>query len=142
LYLLSNELIIDGTMLSAVNPQNIKHMEVYKGSDAPRKWRSLTTYGIINITLKEKKKVKSQTFSELARKLGVSDPVQYTLNGMPVAADVNLRIARECVGEVTVLPVAPATSVTTVVIRLRPSPPRPPRHDAPGTIYIRGAAMR
>lgn len=142
LFLLSDELIIDGTMLSTINPQTIKAITIHKGAGAPQQWRSLTTYGIISITLKKEKKVKSQLFSDIARELGVSGPIQYTLNGMPVAADANLRIACESVAEVKVLPASPTTSGTTVAIRVRLSPPRTLRHDPPGTIYIRGATMR
>ncbi|MGY2134316.1 hypothetical protein ACW9KT_18940 [Hymenobacter sp. HD11105] len=139
LYLLGGELIINGTMFSTINPQHIKDVKIYKGRDAPRQWRDLATLGIINITLKEKKEVESQTFAALAKRVGVSGPVQYTLNGMPINTDARLRIAHEAVGEVTIVSATPATTVTTVAIRLRQAAPRPPCYTPLGTIYIRGA---
>jgi hypothetical protein len=137
--LLGGELIINGTMFSTINPRHIKDVKIYKGRDAPRQWRDLATHGIISITLKEKKEVESQTFAALARKAGVSGPVQYTLNGMPLNTDARLCIAHEAVGEVTIVSVTPATTVTTVAIRLRQAAPRSPCYIPLGTIYIRGA---
>ena len=134
LYLLNSEVIIAP---NGIQPAEIKTVMVYKGQDAPAQWRELVTYGIIDITPKQKIKVKSSTLAAIGRKLGVSGPVRYTINAMPVA-DANLRIALDAIGEIKITQTTAETPTATIAVSVRqpkPSPPAPP-----GTIYIRGVA--
>jgi hypothetical protein len=135
LFLLNSEVIIAS---DGIQPAQIKTVMVYKGQDAPAQWRELVTYGIINITSKQKIKVKSSTLAAVGKKMGVSGPVRYTINTMPVA-NADLRIALDALGEIKITR-APESVVTTVAIGVRAPKPSTPRQDPPGTIYIRGLA--
>ncbi|WP_169515119.1 hypothetical protein [Hymenobacter norwichensis] len=135
LFLLNSEVVIapDG-----IQPAEIKKVMVYKSHNAPAQWRELVTYGIIDITPKQKIKVKSRTLAAIGKDLGVSGPVRYTINAMPVA-DANLRIALDAIGEINLMRTT-ESAVTTVAINVRPAKPGALRQDPPGTIYIRGLA--
>jgi hypothetical protein len=135
IFLLNSEVIIAS---DGIQPAQIKTVMVYKGQDAPAQWRELVTYGIINITSKQKIKVKSSTLAAVGKKLGVSGPVRYTINTMPVA-NVDLRIALDALGEIKITR-APESAATTVAIGVRAPKPSALRQDPPGTIYIRGLA--
>ncbi|OUJ76273.1 hypothetical protein [Hymenobacter crusticola] len=137
LYLLEGELII-APDFSGIQPNDIEKLMVYRGKDAPRQWRNLATNGIIDITLKQKKKLKSRSLADLGKELGLSGPITYKLNDMPVA-DPSLRIAVEAIGEtkVTRTDAVGGTTVVAISVRLpKPSPPHPP-----GTIMLRGMAL-
>nr|GFD54845.1 hypothetical protein [Tanacetum cinerariifolium] len=51
-FYLINFRILVGASLAKVNPQGIANVYVYRGADAPVKWRGLATDGFIAITLK------------------------------------------------------------------------------------------
>ncbi|MBO0357957.1 hypothetical protein J0X19_08380 [Hymenobacter sp. BT186] len=121
-----------------IQPAEIERLMVYKGQDAPAQWRELVTYGIIDITPKQKIKVRSSSLATVGKKLGVLGLVRYTINAMPVA-DANLRIALDAIGEIKITRAMEST-VTTVAISVRPPKPSAPRQEPPGTIYIRGLA--
>jgi hypothetical protein len=137
---LDSEVII-APDLAGFQPTEIKKMMVYKGHDAPTQWRDLATFGIIDITLKHKIKVKSRTLMAISKDLGLLAPVRYTINAMPVA-NANLRIALDAIGEIKITRPTAESAVTTVAISVRPPKPGPPRQDPPGTIYIRGLAAQ
>jgi hypothetical protein len=132
-----NKLIISNEYLArAIDPQAIQAIEVYKANDgAPAQWRGLAANGIISITLKEKRRLKSWTFSQLGRRLGLAQPVSYTLNGMPIT-NMNWRIARVAIGNIAL-----TRGATGTVVELRTGQ-APKAVHPPGTIMIRGAAAR
>ncbi len=137
IYLLNSHFIINE--LVSINPRDIADIHVYKGADAPVQWRSLTEHGIIDITLKPgvRLKLKSKSLAAIRRQAKVSGPVSFQLNGLRLE-DSSLRIGAAIAG----LDVSHSDGTTVINIRLAPPLPSPPRHDPPGTIYIRGVASR
>jgi len=137
LFILNSTTIISA-QLSGINPQDIKDLVVYKGADAPWKWRNLTTYGIIDITLKKKHSIelKTRTLAEIGALLKVEGPVGYAVNGMPVA-EPTLRIATDAIGEIKVTRATAAAPTTVINVQIARSIPTP---QPPGTIRIRGMA--
>jgi hypothetical protein len=132
---LVNDRIIVGGHLGQLNPQDIASLRVYKGADAPAKWRSLTTPGIIAITLKPraKWKLKTESLAAIKRGLKVRGPVSYQLDGQPLE-DLSLRITT---ADIAGLDAQPTASGTVVNVRLVGSPPAV---HPPGTIMIRGTS--
>lgn len=142
LLLLESRMFIGVNDLSNINPQNIEKIVLYKGGDSrtttPALWRGLDANGIIVLTLKKKAKLKSQTLLQLGRHLQARGPVNYTLNGLPVASSA-LRIATASIEEVKLARTATGTTVG-VWLRSAPSPSQSTKTYPPGTIMIRGAA--
>jgi hypothetical protein len=139
IYLLNSHIIINGNGLNGINPQDIADLHVYKGADAPVQWRSLTEHGIINITLKPgvRHKLKTKSLTVIRRQTKATGLVSFKLNGLRLD-DPSLRIATAAIAGLDVLR---NESETVINIRLAPFKPLP-RHDPPGTIYIRGVASR
>lgn len=139
MFLLNSHIIIVNE-LSLINPQDIGKLYVYKSLDMPARWRSLGEHGIIDITLKAgvKLKIKSKSLAAIRRQAKVSGLVSFELDGKPIE-DNSLRVAAAAIAELEVLH---HDAATVVNIRLVPPKPAPPRHDPPGTIYIRGMASR
>jgi hypothetical protein len=137
IYLLDNKLIISNEYLvKAIDPQAIHAIQVYKANGStPAQWRGLATNGIISITLKQKRRLKSWTFSQLGRRLQLAQPVSYTLNGMPIT-DVGWHIARVAIGNIAL-----THNATGTVVELR-TLQAPKTVYPPGTIMIRGMASR
>jgi hypothetical protein len=143
LYILNAQVIIDNGFLH-IMPNDIEKLRVYKGGpDTPQKWRSLTQYGIIDITLKDKAKarIKARTLAEIGEWLQVSGPVSYSINGMPVG-ESDLRIATAAIGEVKVTRPTATVNATLVNIQIAHHTPPPPAPDPSGKprIMIRGTA--
>jgi hypothetical protein len=142
--LLNSRLIIGDKELQAMNPNDITDLNVYKGADAPPRWRSLTPNGIIDIKLKTKPKIGSKTLLALRRQLGVVGPVRFELDGVPLE-DTSLRIATDAIDRVDLVRLAVGESGSTLlnikIVRLPPKP-TPPGKYPPGTIFIRGVAGR
>ena len=105
LFLLNAEVIISP---DGVSPAQIKKIMVYKGQDAPAQWRELVTYGIIDVTPKQKIKLKSRTLASIGKDFNLSELVRYTVNAMPVA-NANLRIALDAIDEIRVTRATPET---------------------------------
>jgi len=137
LFLLAGELII-APDFSGIQPDEIEKLRVYKGKDAPRQWRDLAAHGIIDITLKQKKKLKSRSLADVSKGLGLTGPVTYTVNDMPVA-DPSLRIAVGAIGQVNVTQSDLIGEATRLAISIKPPKPSPPH--PPGTILLRGMAL-
>ncbi|MBW3130494.1 hypothetical protein [Hymenobacter profundi] len=138
LIILNNNLIING-LLTEVNPNEIETLVIYKGADAPLELRSLTANGIIDISLKKKNsfKAKSLKLSDIGKRLLLSGPISYSVNGMPVA-EADLRIASAAIGNIKITATsdtATMVDVQTTSMGLKRVPP-----DPPGTIRIRGVA--
>jgi hypothetical protein len=138
-YVLNAHIIIGGSGLNGINPHDIADLQVYKGADAPAQWRSLTEHGIIAITLKSgvKLKLKTKSLAAIRRQAKATGLVSFKLNGMSLE-DNSLCIAKAAIAGLDVLR---DESGTVINIRLAPYKPLP-RHDPPGTIYIRGVASR
>jgi hypothetical protein len=134
-YLLDNKLIISNEYLvRAIDPQAIQAIQVYKtNGSTPAQWRGLAANGIISITLKQKRRLKSWTFSQLGRRLQLAQPVSYTLNGVPIA-NADWRIARVAIGTIALMRGATGTVVELSTLHA------PQTVHPPGTIMIRGAA--
>lgn len=141
LYILNSKVIIGNGLLD-IMPNDIEKLDVYKGgADTPQKWRTLTHYGIISITLKEKAKVRfeAKTLAQISKGVQVSGPVSYSINGMPVG-EVDLRIATAAIEEVKVTrPTAATTLVNIQITHYTPPPPAPDPSGKP-RIMIRGTA--
>lgn len=133
-FLLNSRLIIGGG-LGQLNPQDITDIKVYKGADAPAKWRSLTTNGIIAITLKPHTKptFKTKSLVAIGRELKLRGTVAYQLEGLPIE-DLNLRVAAADIARLDTQPTATGT-----VVNIHLAVPLPVAHP-PGTILIRGAS--
>jgi hypothetical protein len=136
--LLNSHIIVNE--FDVAKPNDIAKIEVYKGADAPVQWRSLTEHGIIDIMVKPEVKLKLKTKSlyALRRQVKAAGLVSFKLNGMRLE-DNSLRIATAAIAR---LDVVRDDHETVINIRLAPRKPSPPRHDPPGTIYIRGVASR
>lgn len=133
-FLLNSRLIIGGG-LGQLNPTDIADIKVYKGSDAPAKWRSLTTNGIIAITLKShtKPKFKTKSLVAIGRELKLRGTIAYQLEGLPIE-DLNLRVAAADIARLDTQQTATGT-----VVNIHLAVPPPVVHP-PGTILIRGAS--
>jgi hypothetical protein len=132
---LINASIIVGNGLGQVNPQDIAYIMVYKGLEAPAKWRSLTTNGILAITLKPDVKAlpKSQSLVEIGKSMKLRGPITYQLEGLPLE-DLTLRVAT---ADIARLDTQQTDAGTVVNIHLAVPPPVV---HPPGTILIRGAS--
>lgn len=142
LFILNSQVIIGNGL--DIMPNDIEKLYVYKGGpDTPRKWRSLTTYGIIDITLKDKSKTKleTRTLAQIGKWLRLEGPVSYSINGMPVG-ESDLRIANVAIGEVKVTRPTATVPTTSVDIQIAHHTPPPPAPDPSGKprIMIRGTA--
>ncbi|MBJ6110260.1 hypothetical protein JAO73_14650 [Hymenobacter sp. BT523] len=139
LFLLNSMIIIDNGFLG-IKPTDISKLYVYKGADAPRKWRSLSTHGIIDIVLKDASNAgpKTRTLAEIGQGLGLAGPVSYLINGMAVS-DTDLHIAAQSIGEVKVMAAGETTLVDVQIIHRPPVPPAPDPSGKP-RIMIRGTA--
>jgi hypothetical protein len=133
-FLLNSRFIIGGG-LGHLNPQDIANIDVYKGPSAPAKWRSLTTNGIIAITLKPhtKPKFKTKSLAAIGRELRLRGAVSYQLEGLPIE-DLSLRVATADIARLDTQPTASGT-----VVNIHLALPPPVVHP-PGTILIRGAS--
>jgi hypothetical protein len=120
----------------AIKPADISKVEVYKSPDVPVQWASLSANGIIVFTTKAKVKTKSWSFKQLGQRLGVTGPVSYSVNGLPVAG-VALRIATEAIDEIKITRATPAARNTQVNIII--TQPKSVMQPA-GTIMLRGTA--
>ena len=133
-YLINFHVIVGGG-LGKLNPQGIADFQVYRGNSArvPTNWRSLTTNGIIAITLKphRKPKFKAESLAAIGRGLKLRGPVSYQLDGLPLE-DLTLRVAT---ADIARLDAQPTASGTVVNIHLAVPPPAV---HPPGTIIIRG----
>jgi hypothetical protein len=133
-FLLNSRFIISGG-LGQLNPRDIADIEVYRGPSAPAKWRSLTTNGIIAITLKPhtKPKFKTKSLAAIGRELKLRGVVAYQLEGLPID-DLSLRVAT---ADIARFDTQSTDNGTVVNIHLVVPPPAV---HPPGTIMIRGAS--
>jgi hypothetical protein len=142
-YIINGRYIGGSDALVKINPQQVAKIEIYKQGQGPTQWRSLTTPGIVSLTLKAKPNVKwkAKSLSAIKRRLRLHGPVQFELNGASIQ-DESLQIVTEAVAGFDVTRATPDTAAKTVVnIRLVPYKPAPHSYP-PGTIMIRGLAQQ
>jgi hypothetical protein len=140
-YIINGRYIGNGDALGKINPQQIAKIDIYKQGQGPTQWRSLTTPGIVSLTLKAKPNVKwkAKSLAVIKRSLKLRGAVQFELNGAPLQ-DESLQLLAEAIAGLEVIHAAPGTIDKTVVnIRLVPS--KLVAHP-PGTIMIRGLAQQ
>lgn len=142
LVLLNSRVLVGLGGLSDLNPQDIEKIVLYKGQNSgtstPAQWRSLDANGIIAVTLKRKLRLKSRSLTQLGRYFQAKEPVNYTINGLPVA-NGTLRIANEAIEELNVLR---TLTGSTLSVRVYSLGSQPAKTYPPGTIMIRGTANR
>lgn len=129
--------------LGKLNPQQIAKIDIYRQGQGPTQWRSLTTPGILSLTMKAKPKlkVKARSLAAIKRGLGLHGPVRFELNKAPIQ-DESLQLVADAIAGFDITRAAPHTVAATVVnIRLVPYQTKPSVHP-PGTIMIRGLAQQ
>ena len=134
-YLVNSTIIMNGTF-TTINPDDIESISIYKGQDGPPDLKNLDFTGIVAVEYK--KKIKSQPLAELAKKLGVSGPLIFALNGHPLPPESikNLRIVLAGIAQFHLtLPTAEAPATRIDIWTIPPEEPEYPRE----TIMIRGA---
>lgn len=144
-YVLNSTVIINGLLpeFTQDETKKIKKVMVYKGLNSPPTQETvpyllhLSPTGVIDIT--SSKRVRSKSFAQVGRQLGLRAPLQFALNGHPLDPQTvaTLRIAPEAIGQLHILLPAPEQPITRVDIWLvLPSKTDPSKH-APGTIFVR-----
>lgn len=141
-YVLNSTIIING-VLQDINPQEIKGIMVYKGPTSPGaetvapQLRNLGTAGVLDIT--SGKRVKSQSFAQIGRRLRLRGPLTFALNGHPLDAQAvaALRVAPAAIGQLHILRPTPEAPVTRVDIWPVPPPKPDTSNYPPGTIFLR-----
>ncbi len=124
-YVLNSTIIINGVLadFTAKETKEIKKIRVYKGMDTPDaqdippQLKHLGA-GVLDIT--SSKRVRSRSFAQLGRRLGLRGPLTFALNGHPLdaqAVDV-LRIAPAAIGQLHIVRPTPEVSTTRVDIWL------------------------
>ncbi|WP_088844836.1 hypothetical protein [Hymenobacter gelipurpurascens] len=142
---MNSTVIINGLLpkFTKKETQEIKQVMVYKGLDslgpqaANTQLLHLSPTGVIDIT--SAKRVRSKSFAQVGRQLGLRAPLQFAINGhlLDQQAVATLRIAPEAIGQLHVLLPTPEQPITRVDIWLvLPSKTDPSKH-APGTIFVR-----
>ncbi|MBC6991792.1 hypothetical protein [Hymenobacter sp. BT491] len=139
--MLNSTVIING-VLSDFDPQEIKKVTVYKGSDAPAAQEAapqLQNLGIGVIDITSSKHVRSKSFRQLGRQLGLHGPLAFALNGhvLDQQTAAVLRIAPAAVGQVHIVRSSPEMPKTRVDIWLVLPPKTDYRKYPPGTIFLR-----
>lgn len=136
LYVMNSTVIING-LIASFDPKDIESINVYKGKDEPPQLRNLGPAGILDITCS--KRIKSESFAQIGRRLGLRGPSIFAINGYPVSAAAlnSLRIAPEAIGQIHITQATPESPATRVDIWLTPfKAPNTSKHP-PGTIMIR-----
>ncbi|TGD80645.1 hypothetical protein [Hymenobacter wooponensis] len=140
--MLNSTIIING-LLQELNPQEITSVEVYKGPGSPEAptaaphLKNLSPAGALNIT--SSKRVRSRSFAQVGRRLGLRGPLIFALNGHTLTSQdaAALRIAPSAIGQVHILRPTPEAPETRVDIWLTLSPKSESSHHPPGSIFIR-----
>ncbi|QNH63076.1 hypothetical protein [Hymenobacter sediminicola] len=141
---LNSTIIING-VLAEFTPKEtseIKSMTVYKGPDTQSS-QDIAPHlknirgGLIDITAD--KRVRSQSFPQLGRQLGLKGPLTFALNGQPLdpQAVAALRIAPAAIGQIHLVQPTADAPQTRVDIWLVPPPKPDTSKYPPGTIFLR-----
>lgn len=142
LVLLNSSIVIDFAT-PGLNPNDIDKLMIYKGNNVPPQWRPLAAYGIIDITMKKRAKLKptSRTLAQIGRSLGLSGTISYAINGLSTL-ETKLRIANDAIGRIDIKRATASSPDVLVDIRIINRIPPPPAPDPSGKprIMIRGTA--
>lgn len=132
-YLLNSHLLVGESWLRATDPNELASLQVYKAETMPARWRSFAPHGIVDFTLKAPREPAAKKLTDLSQWLGLTEPVQFTLDGLPIE-DRSLLIASDAIAALEITRSTPGSMGTVVNIRLaHPAPAFSP----PG-VYIRG----
>ncbi|MCB2410864.1 hypothetical protein [Hymenobacter lucidus] len=145
IFVLNSTVIINGIVadFTAEDNQAITKMMVYKGpsspgaQEIPSHLQNISPVGVIDIT--SPKRVRSQSFPQLGRQLGLRGPLRFAINGYPLnqTAVAALRIAPGAIGQIHIVRPTAEQPETRVDIWLVP-PPKPDYSKyPPGTIFLR-----
>lgn len=128
-----NVLVSDG-LFPAITPNDILRIDIYKESNIPPLLRGMSSGGVVSIDYK--KRVPSQSFTQVARQRGERGPFQVMINGRPLSTEqmTALRIASGAIGQVCVTPATPEAPAAVIAIELTRA--KPVKHP-PGSIFIR-----
>jgi hypothetical protein len=141
---LNSTIIINGLIadFTVQDTREIKQLVVYKGTNtsagsdiAPH----LKNLGVAVIDLTSSKRVRSHSFAQLGRHLGLRGPLTFALNGHPLDAQAvaGLRIAPAAIGQVHIMRPTPEVPESRVDIWLVLPRKSDERKHPPGSIFIR-----
>lgn len=138
-YLLNSTTIINGA-LADFAPSDIQGIEVYKLSmrtndSIPLPWQtSIGTAGVLII--KSTRRVPAKSLSQLGRRLKLSGPLQFAIDGhwLNAEATSKLHITPAAIAQLHIILPADSQSATVVDIWLKRMPKK---EHPPGSIFIR-----
>lgn len=143
-YVLNSTIIINGVLadFTVQDTKEIKKIVVYKGTDTPSaqdRAPQLKNLGVGVIDITSSKRVRSQSFAQLGRQLGLRGPLTFALNGHPLDAQTvaALRIAPAAVGQLHIVQPTSGLPETRVDIWLVAPPKTDYSKYPPGTVFIR-----
>ena len=139
-YVLNSTVIING-LPAKLKPQEIKKVVVYKpgAPDTQAAAPHLNNLGVGVLDITSAKRVRSQSFSQLGRQLGLKGPLTFALNGhsLDPPAVAALRITPAAIGQIHILRPTTEQPETRVDIWLVPSPKPDTSQYPPETIFVR-----
>ena len=143
-YVLNSTIIINGVLadFTVQDTKEIKKVVVYKGANTPSDKDiapQLKNLGVGVIDITASKRVHSQSFAQLGRKLGLRDPLTFALNGHLLDAQTvaALRIAPAAIGQLHIVQPTSRLPETRIDIWLVAPPKTDYSKYPPGTIFIR-----
>jgi len=141
---LNSTIIINGIIadFKLQDTREIKKVIVYKGAntpDIPDVAPQLKHLGVSVIDIISAKRVRSLSFAQLGRQLGLRGPLTFALNGhtLDAQAVAVLRIAPAAIEQVHIVRPTPELPQNRVDIWLVLPPKTDNRKDPPGTIFVR-----
>ena len=144
-YVLNSTIIINGMLADFTDEdaRQIKQIMIYKGLNSPEaqaaapQLSNLSPAGVVDII--SSKRVRSQSFSQLGRQLGVHGPLVFALNGhlLDQSTVATLRIVPAAIGQIHIVRPTPEQPATRVDIWLVLPPKTDSSRYPPGTIFIR-----
>lgn len=140
-YVLNSTIIING-VFADFTKQEIQKIVVYKNGNMPDSQDiapQLKNLGVDVLDITSSKRVRSKSFTQLGRQLGLHGPLSFALNGHPLdgQAVALLRIAPAAIGQLHIVQATPELPETRVDIWLVVPPKTDYSKYPPGTIFIR-----
>ncbi|RSK23821.1 hypothetical protein [Hymenobacter metallilatus] len=116
LFILNTNIIANG-FVARLDPKDFQGIALYNNQDAPGALKDLNPGGVVVITYNGR--VKSESFAELSRRLGLQGSISFVLNGhtLDAAQVATLRIVPEAIDQVRTTS-TPGISGTVVNISL------------------------
>ena len=143
-YVLNSTIIINGVIadFTAQEAKEVQKVVVYKGVDTPDSQDiapQLKNLGVGVLDITSSKRVRSRSFAQLGRQLGLRGPLAFALNGHPLDAQAVavLRIAPAAIGQLHIVQPTPELPETRVDVWLVDPPKTDYSKYPPGTIFIR-----